>query len=219
MALNLNYGMVKLSEFFNHVLPEIQGYVTSLVEQEIRQSAIDYCRRTRIWQETVNDVIVANENTYSIDYPNDAMFYEPREVMIDGKPITPFTLDQLTLQVPTWRTETGLVSKYTVVDESSIMTYRIPDVSGSALQVEAVFLPTEQAIRLPDFLLNRHHVIAIAKGAKSRLMYMGKKPWTDRDLAQKYERDVDSLIGVESLRVGQGKTRLPARVAVCHGVK
>lgn len=219
MALTLNYGMVKLSEFFNHVVPEIPGFVPSLVEQEIRTSAIDYCRRTRVWQETVNDVTVANEPSYSIDYPNDALFYEPRAVLIDGKPITPFTPDGLTLQVPTWRTETGMVSKYTVVDESSIFLYRIPDTGGQALEVDAVFLPTEQAVRLPDFLLNRHHVIAITKGAKYRLMFMGKKPWTDRDLASKYENDVDSLIGAESFRVAQGKTRLPARVTVCHGVK
>lgn len=216
---NLSYGMVLLSDFYDQVVPEIPGAVLSLVDQEIRNSAIDYLSRTRAWQETITDTLVAGEPEYSIDYPNDALFHEVREVLIDDKPITPFTPEQLTLQVPTWRTETGVVVNYTVWDEASIFLYRIPDTGGQALQADVVFLPTEDANRLPDFLLTRKHIIAVAKGAKYRLMYMGKKPWTDRDLAQKYEQDVNALIGGEAFRVAQGKTRLPARVTNCHGVK
>jgi hypothetical protein len=84
--------------------------------------------------------------------------------------------------------------------------------------VNAVLAPARDATQLPSFLRDRHFDV-IAKGAKSALMLMAKKPWTDRDLSLKYANDFSIAIGQEAVRNDMGRTRMPIRTATVHGMK
>lgn len=221
MGIPSSYTLVAFSQFYDEILPEIPNYVKSLVDQAIRDACIEFCRRTRLWKETVQVNVVATEASILVTPPSpQAVFMEVRRVAYDGTDLTPFMPEEKDADTPNWREDTGTPENYCVYgDEDKVFLYPIPTESlTNGLEVDGVFAPARSCTQVPSFLYDRHSKV-IAKGAKYRLMQMGKKPWTDRELSAKYEREFNNECGGEGMRVAQGATRGPLRTTTVHGVK
>lgn len=219
-SIPITYSLIAFNLFYDEVLPEIPGYVPSLVDQMIRESCIEFCRRTRIWKGTVIGDIVTNDPSYALTPATQAVIHEVRRVSVSGKDLGVFSPDEKDGDSRTWRSTVGPASDYYAgYDEDEIFIFPLPDADiVGGLEADLVFMPARACTQVPDFLYERHSAV-IAKGAKYRLMAMGKKPWTDRQLSVAYERDVEIAIGSLGANISRGRTRNPLRVTTHHGVK
>lgn len=78
------------------------------------------------------------------------------------------------------------------------------------LVIKAALKPTVAATTLPDFLKAQHSE-AFRHGVLSRLMAMGRKPWTDRDLAMVYDTLWNGAVNFAAYQATVGNTREPQR--------
>lgn len=220
MRIEPSLSSVPLAKFYDYVLPEIPGFVTALVDQQLVQAARRFCRGTRCWRETLDPIdIVAGRNQYDLDAPQGAEVFEVARAEYNGQTLAPSSEEANNDSLSTWRTQSGVPSAYHLYEPGVIVLNRLPDTSiNDGLVVEAWLCPSQDATALPGLLLSRYPDV-IAKGAKSALMLMGKKPWTDRELGVAYAAEFTSAISSIAMRIAKGGARMPLRTKVVHGIK
>lgn len=204
---------VAFSVFYDHLLPELKGCTTAMVDLHLLHTARDYCERTSAWRASLTSLnsaadtaaytltlasgselvrltklTIDDELLWDLDWTPDSQGDEPK--YDKGEP--PFSLDILNATI-------------------TLLEDEVPDAAGTAnIEMNAALKPAFAATTLPDFL-KFQHLEAMRTGTLQRLMQMGGKPWTDRQLAAKYAADYQSMCIVASTAAKRGNTRAPLR--------
>lgn len=85
--------------------------------------------------------------------------------------------------------DVGQPCSFFMLEPDIMQLYPMPNVTlGPQLYVYAALEPNILTPQLPS-ISTTHHFDAIMAGLLSRLMMMGNKPWTDKDMAMRYEKD------------------------------
>lgn len=217
MPIDISYTIQPFSTLYDDVLPEIPGAQLSLVDQKIREAGIDLCKQALVWRETLDGIgIGAGLLSYPLDPPTQAIFWRPYRVALDARPLSAMAPGDIDLLHPDWRTKGATPLYYFVEPDDTLCIAPLP-AAGGVMEVDAALAPSNAATGLPSLLFTYHRQL-IAKGAKAKLMLMGKKSWTDRELGAKYESEFNCEIGSMAFRVA-GRGAAPLRVTTCHGVK
>lgn len=209
---------LKLSEFYDFLLPELPGCTTDFLDYHLRKVTREYCKATSCWRATGDPIDV---EAGLADYP----VYAP-ETQAEVVRITAINLAGSLL----WRTSSALPSRaelecpprygpndppFTLSGDLRTLTLATREVPtadlAAALLLEAALRPVEDAKTLPTFLKSEHSE-ALRYGVLSRLMAMGKKPWTDRELALVYLTQWNAALGQGANDAQEGNTRAPLRV-------
>lgn len=206
-----------LADFYDLLLPELPGCGTALVDLHLRECARQFCHQTGAWKLPFDDVnMVAAQATYDLEPSepesevvrvikltvNDELLWEDSDREQRGKDSTepkyvrnepPFTLSPDLLEI-------------------TLMTDEVPTAAVTAgLKIVGAMKPTARASRLPDFLKSQYSE-AMRYGTLSRLMVMGKKPWTDRMLAVAYLGEWNKALNFSAYQAQVGNTRERLRV-------
>lgn len=205
--------MSALSDYYDLLLPELPGCLPSMVDLQLREVAREFCEKTSIWREDLTAIdLVAGQAAYAVASPSvsamvrvvsltvaDVLLWKDRQVKEgDDEPKynpsePPFTLsaDLTTL---------------------TLATDEVPTASlVGGLVITAALKPTAAAANLPDFLRSQWSD-AIRAGVLSRLMVMGRKPWTDRELAGIYASTWNTQLNKAANQGQVGNTRKQLRV-------
>lgn len=78
------------------------------------------------------------------------------------------------------------------------------------LEFSGSMRPKLTATTLPTILRERH-METLRFGTLSRLMAMGNKDWTDRDLAEFYGQQYNAALNFDATQAARGNTRAPLR--------
>lgn len=197
------------SKFYDFIMPDLPGMPPSnLVDQKLRDAAIQLCSEGRVHRNDLDLMdVVAGQADYDLDTddPNNVEVFELREVWLDGRHLTPKTPGQLHyLYGQSWHTLSGNPSYYLCREPKVVTLVRIPDTNvAGGLRVEVVFAPTLEAKGVVDWVYDQY-ATAIVCGAKSMLMSMTRKPWTDLQMASVYESKFKETIDAESFRAQRG---------------
>jgi hypothetical protein len=206
-----------LADFYDHLLPELPGCTTELLDHHLRSVAREFCHRTSAWRLPFDDVdTAAGVATYDLI---------PSESESDVVRLTKLTVNGTLLwrdadenrpgedtTTPAYKRESPPFS--VSVDNLQIMLAadEIPSAAVAAgLKVVGALKPSASARRLPDFLLSEA-IEAIRAGVLSRLMLMSKKPWTDRELAVFYQGKWNQELNFWACQTQRGNTRQILRV-------
>lgn len=202
---------VTIVSMFDNVLPELPGCSNEMAINAIRQSAIDLCRRSKVWSpEPELDDVEAGEPNPILSPPAGSVVMDVREVSIEGRPIDPKSRDELDYEYPNWRTDTGLPRAYTM-DGETLRLVPTPDTTiVGGLEVRLSLLPADNATTLPRWMVTRYGD-GICSGAKQRLMRMPKKPWSDESMAGFYENEFHATAARASVDAARSMTRAPIR--------
>ncbi len=164
--------------FYPFVLPEVVGCPEPLLAQQIMLTAHSFCTETGVWDEVQAPVLTSSGIAdYEIDAPADAEMLRVRSVWLDGRELSPKQMR--TPLVANF----GAPSSYHSALARGLITLDAKPQSEQSLVVRAVYAPRLTGQALPDFLLSRY-AIAIAGGAKARLMLMPGQAWSNPALAQ-----------------------------------
>lgn len=179
--------MVALSSWYPYVLPQVPGASDLIVDQCLRQAAIDFCNRSDLIQRVIAADVTAATQDYTITAPAEMIFTRLLGVSWQGNALAPVSPDLVTsavalrgANVGTALVERGDPQMYfqKLPNDSGFSLYPIPDRTITlGLTVKAAFAPTNAALTLEDVLFN-DWVETIAAGALMRLTAMPGQPFT-----------------------------------------
>lgn len=185
---------VALSEFAKYVRPDVPECPDILINDAILRAGIEFCKRTKIVKEEITITTVANQAKYELAV-TDGM--EPEEILEVKRPDADNLVPANFHDFKQWHLDrdTGQPNWY-YLDDIELVLGMIPD-GEEDLVVSVKLRPTDTATALPDELARRYKE-KIAHGAKSILMMMAKKPWTDLQMAAfneaKFQEAIDKAI-------------------------
>ncbi len=211
------HSMKPLADFYDHILPEVPGFVTGLVDQEMIQTAREFCMRTRVWHQTIDALTIeAGIAQIEIDVPDQSQVFELHNVRVSDAPITPSTEEDLKRENLNWHSQSGPVTDYLLFEPNVIRLYPIPsETIAGGLYLDARLVPMFGATKLPSFLLNRY-IRTFAAGVKANLFSMQKKPWSNPERSAQLSTQFASEVGSVSWRTAKANSRAPLRVRVVH---
>lgn len=205
--------MSALTDFYDILMPELPGCTTAMVDLHLREVAREFCRSTSVWRQTLTAInLVANQATYTVAVPINSELVQVLSVTANG----------ITLWINTDFPEPLKTPKYTRADPPFTMsgdlltlTFNIDEIPSSTvtagLVLTGALTPSATTTVIPDFI-KAQYSDAIRFGVLSRLLAMGKKPWTDRDLAVNYAQKWNSAMNFAAMQANTGSTRAPLRV-------
>lgn len=205
--------MAALSEFAKYVRPEVSGCPDIQIIDAILRAGIEFCKKTRIFKETVTVTTVIDQARYAINVTAGVL---PEEVIAVNRdpyedliPSSFREFEDLNLN-----RFSGQPNYYYLDVDNSLVLGQIPN-SVQSLSVTVRTRPAENATTLPDEMANRYKH-QIASGAKSILMLMKNQPWSDLQYAGTHAGLFQSAIDEANLRDAKGAARKPLRTRAQH---
>lgn len=208
--------LINIDDFLDDVMPELPGCTEFLAIDRLRFAAIEFCRRTLISQETVEELdLDADEPELSIPTPNNSVrVYRIMWIKSPHRTLTPLPKQPLTNQSRDWATLGTADWPMSYVRLSKDTVYLIPVPSedkNGVITAHIACIPERDATKLDAVLIDEHRE-AIAAGALSRLLKMKKEGWYDPTSAQQYAIDFASEIS--NARASVNKDQLMADIHV-----
>jgi hypothetical protein len=174
------------SDLLPYLLPEVPGAPEALAKQAIMRAANDFCWETGVWNEIQDPIsVVDGVNEYDLDAPSGAQIVTIKSIWMVNRELVPVTMERLQEVIPNWQEAQGSDPAYynCATDYSTVRIYPIPMGANSAkMTIRAIYTPNQFGSTLPQFLVDKF-LDEILAGAKSRLMIMPGKSWTNPQLA------------------------------------
>lgn len=206
--------MAAVSSFLRFVLPSAPTALELAVERYLVDSAIDLCRETGIWRETLPLAdVTANDPLVTLTVPENSQVLQITDLYFDGQHIDPIPPDALPKQGDHWFDKTSALPHGYFSTVSGVVTLvPAPEADRTAVVRASVKLaPSRNAITLPDFLLERFPEV-VAMGALKRLAMEPGQAYSDPNKAQTYEIMIANKLRLIRNEAQQGQTRSRFRV-------
>jgi hypothetical protein len=209
--------MAAFSVFYDHIMPELKGCTTEMVDLHLLHVARDLCERSSAWRFPFLLSTVASEPTYDISSP---------DVSSEVVRICRLSIDDVLLFDDEWDQQRHMVSdaaadvqepKYPRHDppfsisndatELTLIAQELPASDGTDnISLTAALKPSFGATVLPDFL-KFQHLEALRTGTLSRLMAMAGKPWSAPPQSMLYAAEYQRLVQHAASNARMGNTR------------
>lgn len=200
--------MTALSVFTDYLVVYLPGCPRPLIDRTVRDVAIEFCKKSDVWQETApgSAYLVATISEYDAEVPVGAEIVNIKKAYHNGREIPCKTVEWLDANVTSWRTSTGDTPQY-ITSESpgTFLVVPVPAVNVAAglTDMRISLKPTQTATTVPDILYD-HHLQGIAAGVQARLKMIPNKEWTDPVGAGISMREYKNDITAAWLRVQKG---------------
>lgn len=205
--------------FLPQVHPETYGAPQILEIEAIRNAAIDFCERTKCWQEIQPPYPLATGVTsYQFATDRGVLVHEILGYHLLGGAsplVKPQTTQWCDENYPGWPdgVQVGKPTNVTQLDPDSFWPIPAPSGGPWSAVLQVCYKPTRDSTQGPDLLFNDYYEV-IALGAKARLMAMPGQVWANPQLAVAYGALFDSATEKANVRVakafGRGRIRVKA---------
>lgn len=174
----------------------------------IRQAAIEFCERTRLWRYE-DEFAVSADDCEGIAAPYGADLHEIEAVFFNGVQLDPASISWLDEHMRGWRTGdlTGLPKYFTQTEPDTIRL--VPHEPGK-LRLHVWLKPGQEADELPDWMVDQHRE-AIAHGALARILLIPNQSFTNPELGAAFGGSFQSKLDALSHKGLAGQQRAPMR--------
>jgi hypothetical protein len=175
----------------------------------IRQAAIEFCERTRLWRFD-DEFQVSFDDAEGISAPYGAEIHEMEAVSFNGQPLEPKTTSWLDEHMRGWRTAgqvTGVPNYFTQTEPDTIRL--VPFMAGT-LGLHLWLKPTQDADQLPDWMVDQHRE-TIAHGALARILLIPNQSFTNPEMGMVFANAFQSKLDGLSNKGFTGQQRAPVR--------
>lgn len=182
-------------EFLKLVMPELPECPVPLVMSVANDVLEDFCKKTSCWTEVVDPIFtLSGVHTYTIDPPAAAKVIDLQSVSANGQPVHPMRIKDIALSTPGWDQAVSAAPRYfEFTGVGDIRLWPTPSQDDVAITVVARLAPAPSLQELPLAVMTTYGK-AISRGARSALMLMQKKPWTDQAMGayygSRFEQDI-----------------------------
>jgi hypothetical protein len=192
---------MKFSDLSAYIRPEVQGCPDHLIERAVRDSCIDFCRRTDVYMPEPEAVtVVKGVNEYALSLPTGTELNHIIDIYNDTAPLKPVSYTKL-LSILGNETEQGTPQYYAQRDNTDFYLAKIPNRDYS-LKVVFSVKPSSTSTSIPDTVGKEYREILV-HGALYRLQMMNQ-PWGNANLAGSNKQLFDREVGVTVRQVKYG---------------
>lgn len=149
-----------------------------VIEKYLRQSAIDFCRRTYAWRSAEAETLSSSELPYDVPAPAGGRVFGVLSVMAGGVALENSGVRDLDIAVSDWRTVTGVPEMFVEESRGLVTVIPLPSTSMDFI-ITAAYEPTATATTIPDELY-RDYQDAIVSGVIMRLSMTAR--WLNANL-------------------------------------
>lgn len=174
-----------------------------LAVKYLREAAMEFCTRTRIWRETDEFTTVASDIEV-LCVPPMAALHEIEAAWFDESPLEPARFKQTFAPgeedggLPRWITQVA-------PDRVSL----VPKGAGT-LRISMFLKPAEDADVVPDFLYD-HHAREIGWGALREIKLLPGQPFTDPSMAGLFAQRFEAALNRHATTNIRGQQRAKGR--------
>lgn len=188
MAIIINSAQGEATVPLDAFMGSIRLYAPTVAEptayMAIRQAAIEFCEKTRMWREEDDYANVAGTNL-DVSVPDGAVLIEFETVSFEGgEPLDPATTQWLDRNYRGWRTNASPGTPRYVTQLATNTMRLVPGMDG-AVRVSVWMKPDQDCMEMPSFL-SRQHRETIAHGALARILAIPNQPFTNLEMASAY---------------------------------
>lgn len=195
--------MAAYSSLVKEVLPYVPLCPDSLVEQNIRAAAIEFCERSKAYILDMDPFnTIAGVYEYDFDIPTGTEVHQVLYMTHDGKDMDPISPRSLELNYPDWRDRTG--NPHVYLQKTPSTFWIVPVASGSKQVIASVALKPSRTSNNVDTTISNQYRDAIIYGALYRLLRMPSREWSDVGAAQEYLYQFNLEITQAELRARGG---------------
>lgn len=170
------------SLFYPDVLPELPGAPLPLLDHWLRNTAIEFCERTRALVVNLAAIdAVALQMAYPLVLPANTELVEIIDAWFSGQKITAKSGAFLNNKFTKWADETGTPDYYTQEDTANVLLVPAPAAAEvGAIVIKAALKPGIAATGIDDWLYSKYRM-ALCAGVKSKMMDQANVAWANPD--------------------------------------
>jgi hypothetical protein len=196
----------------NRLAPSVPGCPQPILEQYIRDAAIECCEKTLAWRyEQPLIRLTPGVFEYPYNNPLQTEVHAFLTAAVNGSPLTPLTLEKLYIHYPNWpdldpdqRADPRYICQ---LDPDNFVLAPLPDASVTYdLKMIAVLKPLRTATGMDKTIMDDLEN-TIMHGALQHLLVMPNKNWSDRELATYHAKQYISKITERRARANLGAAR------------
>lgn len=206
--------MKSLDAFAAHVTQYAPGCPEPTLFFGVRQAAIEFCERTRLWRYE-DELPITLDDAEGISAPYGAEIHEIEAVFFNGQSLEPKTTSWLDEHMSGWRTAgqvTGFPRYFTQTEPDTI---RIVPFDAGTLRLDVWLKPSQDAEQLPDWIVDQHRE-TIAHGALARILLMPSQAFTNPELGVAFANSFQARIDKISNKGFTGQQRAPMRTRATY---
>ncbi len=187
---------MKFTDFASFVRQECQGVPDFMVERAVRDSAIEFCKRTGVYIPEAEEVLITKGvNEYDVSIPSGTEMNFITDVFNNKTRLQAVSWSELLQRVGDGE-EQGSPKYYSQKDNTTFYLAPIPDASDT-LRVLYSLKPSASSTSIPD-TVGKENREAITQGALYRLQLMPNQPFSNQGAAvvnkQFFDREVSKAI-------------------------
>lgn len=192
--------MTPLGDFFPLVAGQCPRVMDAIMRDAIRDAAITFCRRTKLFPNADTIITQASESVYDV-LALDGVVHEVQSVQRDLQRLEP--LSQYDFMALNLHATDGLPTAFYVNASNQLVLGPIPDASET-LTANVFARPSDTATTLDDLLWSDWRQ-AIAAGARA-MIRRNHAPWDDPQKEAKDLAHFDEAITQANVERARGKT-------------
>ena len=196
----------------NRLAPSVPGCPQPIIEQHVRDAAIEACERTLAWRyEQPSTRLTPGVYEYPYNNPLQTEVHAFITATVNGSPLDPVTLEQLYAKYPSWpsldpdqRSDPRVICQ---LDPDNYTLAPIPDAAKTYdLKMIIVLKPVRSATGMDKSVFDDLENV-IMHGALQHLLVMPNKNLSDRELATYHAKQYLSKITERRARANIGNAR------------
>ena len=187
---------MKFLDFSDFVRQECQGVPDFILERAVRDSAVEFCKKTGVYIPEAESVsIVAGVNEYEVSIPTGTELNYITDIFADKTRLQAVSWSELIHRVGDGN-ERGVPKYYSQRDNASFFLAPIPD-AADTLRVVYSLKPSAGSTSIPD-TVGKENREAITQGAVYRLQMMPNQPFSNQSAGiinkQLFDQAVSSAV-------------------------
>lgn len=172
--------MVPIDDIVPDVAPDVPRCPHPMIVDAIRNATIEFCANTGVWIYRHTPMnIISSISEYRLTVPSDAQVSRVGSAKISGNPIDIVTEDWLDDNIPDWESLRRDPRWVYLSSNNTVTLVGKPIVTKTmALKIRLSLKPNREAKNIPLSVYD-HYFEQIGRGAKSKLMLMPGREWSD----------------------------------------
>lgn len=200
----------------NRLMPSVPGCPTPIVEQYVRDAAIEACERTLAWRyEQPKIRLTQGIHDYEYEAPDDAEVHAVLTATCNGVKMNPISLEQLHDIYPKWPytgpDEEADPRYVTQLDPDHFAVAPLPDAVAYDVRMIVALKPLRTATDMDKTALDDLENV-VMHGALQHLLVLPDRTWSDRELATYHAKQFAYKLTERRARANLGANRSSMRV-------
>lgn len=199
-------------KLLDEILPSIRPYAPGVADPTaffaIRQAAVEFCERTRLWKMEDEFPVTEDQDEALMAQPG-AVIHEIESAWFDGHKLQRKTTAWLDQNCVGWRDRNakGYPQYVTQTDINGVSI--VPQATGT-VRLELFLKPAQDTDELPDFMVDQYRE-TIAWGALGRILLIPNQSFTSPEMGATYMGMFKQKLDELSAKGFTGQQRAPVR--------